>query len=96
MHGGPVPLDKASSALSEVSQGAVETFLKAMITKYGSCAVLVLDENNIVGVLWFFPEIVNKQLGDSFCIQIEKNVKIIAKKNPESFPSKEKKRFPLI
>jgi hypothetical protein len=63
MHGGPVPLDDASSVLPEVSQDAVETFWKAMIDKYGSCAVLVLDGEDIVGVLWFYPDIVREQLG---------------------------------
>jgi len=91
MHGGPVPLDGASSALPEVSQDAVETFLKVMINKYGSYAVLVLDGDHIVGVLWFYPEIVSEQLGvgHTACIQEEHNVEAIARLDLESLPSME-------
>jgi hypothetical protein len=46
MHGGPVLLDGASSALPEVPQDTVETFLKAMLNKYGSCVVLVIARAN--------------------------------------------------
>jgi hypothetical protein len=91
MHSGPVPLEGASSALPEVSQDAVETFLKAMIDKYGSCAVLVLDGDDIVGVLWFYPELVREQLGvgHKACIQEEHRAEAIARLNLELLPSKE-------
>jgi GNAT superfamily N-acetyltransferase len=91
MHGGPVPLDGASSALPEVSQDAVEAFLKAIIDKYGSCAVLVVDGESIVGVLWFYPDIVREQLGaeHAACIQEEHRAEAIARLNLESLPSKE-------
>lgn len=91
MHSGPVPLDRASSTLPKVSQDVVVTFLKVMVNKYGSCAVLVLDGDDIVGVLWFYPEIVSEQLGarHSACIQDEKNVEAIARLDLESLPSME-------
>ena len=89
MHGGPVPLDGASSALPEVSQDIVETFLRVMINRYRSCAVLVLDGGYIVGVLWFYPEIVREQLGAGHwaCIQEKRNVEAIARLSLESLPS---------
>lgn len=89
MHGGPVPLSGASSALPEVSQDAVEMFLKAMIDKYGSCAVLVLDGESIVGVLWFYPDLVREQLGvgHAACIQEEHQVEALARLDLESLPS---------
>lgn len=87
MHGGSVPLDGVPSVLPEVSQDIVETFLRAMINRYGSCAVLVLDGSYIVGVLWFYPEIVIEQLaGHSACIQEGHNVEAIARLHLESLP----------
>jgi GNAT superfamily N-acetyltransferase len=91
MHGGSVPLSDASSALPAVSQDAVETFLKAMIDKYGSCAVLVVDGESIVGVLWFYPDLVREQLGvgHAACIQEEHQVEALARLDLESLPSME-------
>ena len=91
MHGGPVPLDSASLAIPEVLQDAVEMFLRVMINRYGSCAVLVLDGDYIVGVLWFHPDIIKEKLGEGHtpCIQEEHNVEAIANLDLESLPSME-------
>jgi len=89
MHGGPVLLDGASSVCPEISQDTVESFLKFMIKQYGSCAVLVLDDGLIIGVLWFYPEIVSKQLSEGYCIQQEHNVEAIERLDLESLPSME-------
>jgi GNAT superfamily N-acetyltransferase len=53
--------------------------------------VLVVDGESIVGVLWFYPDLVREQLdvGHAACIQEEHQVEALARLDLESLPSLE-------
>lgn len=69
MHGGPVPLPDARQAIPDVSQEVVEGWVSTAVARFGSCAVLAVDDAQIVGVLWFYPAEVKQLFGGPICVQ---------------------------
>jgi GNAT superfamily N-acetyltransferase len=88
MHGGAVPIADATEAIPQVSQEVVERFLRRMLAAYGSCAVLALDGDLIVGVLWFYPQWVKQQVGGPICIQGE-NYDALTRFDTEPVPDRD-------
>ncbi len=88
MHGGEVPIADAANTIPQVSQEVVERFLRRMIEMYGSCGVLALDGDVIVGVLWFYPRWVKERFDGPICIQGE-NYEALTQFESESIPQKE-------
>ena len=71
MHGGGVPIADAVNVIPQVSQEIVERFLRTLVKIYGSCGVLALDGDTIIGVLWFYPQWLKQKFGGPICIQGE-------------------------
>jgi len=106
LHGGPVPIDKMEIQIPElrshypldkteiqIPQGMVKQFLLKICKLYGSCAVLAYDDENVVGLLRFYPKVVLDLLDDNagfrldcVCIQQRKSMKKIID-SLEKFPS---------
>jgi GNAT superfamily N-acetyltransferase len=88
MHSGGVPMADAANAIPQVSQEVVERFLRKMVEVYGSCGVLALDGDIIVGVLWFYPQWIKQKFGGPICIQGE-NYEALTQFNLEAVPAME-------
>jgi GNAT superfamily N-acetyltransferase len=87
MHGGEVPIADAAHAIPQVSQDIVEHFLRKMVEVYGSCGVLALDKDKIIGVLWFYPRWIKDKFGGPVCIQGE-NYDTLTQFDLEAVPAK--------
>ncbi|MBY8985493.1 MAG: hypothetical protein KGD65_10515 [Candidatus Lokiarchaeota archaeon] len=97
LHNDPVSIDKMDIPVfnSKITKGAVKEFLTKICDLYDSCAVLVYDNEKIVGLLRFYPQVVLDILDDksgfrldNVCIQQERFMKNILKLL-DKFPSKE-------
>lgn len=71
MHGGPIPVAEACETIPEVSREVVESVLRKVVASYGSCGVLALDGDTIIGVLWFYPRWLKQRFDGPICIQGE-------------------------
>lgn len=88
MHGGSVPLALASDTIPQVSQSVIERFLRKMVDSYGSCGVMALDGDTIIGVLWFYPLWIKEKFGGVVCIQGE-NYETLSHFGLNTIPGKE-------
>jgi len=94
-HGGAIPLIEAKEPeahsawiekKNDIPKGSVARFLKAMCQEYGSCGVMAIDGDQVIGKLRFYPA----QLGDSrlpTCVQ--GNPKALVAFEPTSLPPQE-------
>ncbi|TFG72969.1 MAG: hypothetical protein E4H27_01610 [Anaerolineales bacterium] len=62
-------MNTAGQTIPDVSQSVIARFLLKMIDVFGSCAVLALDDDLIIGVLWFYPHWIKQRIRGPICIQ---------------------------
>ena len=71
---------------AKVPQGTIAKYLRALCKTYGSCAVLAVEDDLVVGTLRFYPSALDDLLQD---IQQEESVKAIAAFKLADLPPKE-------
>ena len=81
VHGGPLPLSKTCAAETRstwkerelgLPDGTVARFLQAMCRTYGSCGILAIDGDAVVGHLRFYPAGLDDVAAGGFpCVQMD-------------------------
>ena len=98
LHGGPIPVEEtrtpearpiAAESENGVRQGTIAEFLRAVCRAYGSCAVLAIDRNHVIGKLRFYPQKLVDMLEPGPCLQTPDHVRGIAAFDLESLPPKD-------
>ncbi len=96
VHGGPVAMEELRGdapvgieSEAGVAPGSVAKFLGALCRVYGSCAVLAIDGDKVVGKVRFYPKPVFEELNEDPCLQQVPQVRAIAAVDTESLVPKE-------
>jgi GNAT superfamily N-acetyltransferase len=96
LHGGPIPLaslreaETAATAIEQqegIAPGTLARFLRALCQRYGSCAVLALDRDLVVGKLRFAPAQVEEMLS-GICLQGAEGARRIADLEVATLPAR--------
>jgi len=72
-----------------VADGTVVDFLRAVCMAYGSCAVLAIEDNDVVAKLRFYPTALIDMLDGHTCVQTPKHLQEMAALNPKKIPGKD-------
>ncbi len=93
LHNGKIALEDVKLAPVEaeagVANGTVAAFLRAACMAYGSCAVLAIEDSNIVAKLRFYPAVLVNMLGEHTCVQTPEHLQKIADLDLKRFPEKD-------
>jgi GNAT superfamily N-acetyltransferase len=94
LHGGPIPLaslrDGATTDIEKqegISAGTLARFLQALCRHYGSCAVLAIHNDVVVGKLRFAPTQVERMLS-GICLQQGEHARGIADLDLAALPAR--------
>ncbi len=97
LHGGPTPLTSLRDATKTatdiekqegIEAGTLARFLQALCERYGSCAVLAIHDDVVVGKLRFAPAQVERMLS-GICLQQGEQVRIIAALDLATLPARD-------
>ena len=96
LHGGPIPGEETCSPEARpmtvesetgLPQGTIAQFLGAVCRAYGSCAVLAIDGDQVVGKVRFYPQILMDALPNP-CGQLGDCARAIAAFDADTLPAK--------
>jgi GNAT superfamily N-acetyltransferase len=94
LHGGPIPLaslrDGAATDIEKqegIRAGTLARFLRALCRHYGSCAVLAIHDDVVVGKLRFIPAQVERMLS-GICLQQGEYARRIADLDLATLPAR--------
>jgi GNAT superfamily N-acetyltransferase len=97
LHGGPTPLASLRDATTTptgiesqegIEAGTLARFLQALCQRYGSCAVLAIHDDVVVGKLRFAPAEVERMLS-GICLQQGEQVRSIAALDLATLPPRD-------
>ena len=102
LHDGPIPVQETRSpdtrsldaeVNANVPRGTINAFLTAVCQVYGSCALLAIDDDNVIGKIRFYPQQLLDILIDSEpCLHTPASVRTIYSLDLKSLPQKESLR----
>jgi GNAT superfamily N-acetyltransferase len=101
LHDGPVPLEEAGSpegrplaveSEAHLPPGTVGRFLRAVCRAYGSCGVLAVDGDAVVGKARFYPQEIAERFYPALCLQEPQRMRVLATFDPDVLPPKDELR----
>ena len=97
VHDGPVPLAEALSpadhpppaeADADLPPGTIARFLRALCRNYGSCGVLAVDGEAVVGKVRFCPQEIADAFYPAVCLLAQDRLRTLAAFDPAALPTK--------